>query len=94
MTRSVIPPYAGVPRGQIPHDHPEYARRTLNELCRYWGVLQADALDLERTLAEIEAARIWERWPAEQPCGSLDALCQAVLGQSEQHVRQRGWVDQ
>jgi len=88
--RKTAPPpaYAGTPRGEVPIDHPEYARRTLDELKRYWGMARLESESFLKVWDEVRPAAIWKRWPVEHPYGSLAALCQAELGQPVKGVRQ------
>lgn len=81
------PPFAGTPREQIPTDHPEYARRTLDELRRYWGMARLEDSSFLNVLHEVEAAKLWRVWPPGKPYGDLDALCKAELGQDTKGVR-------
>jgi hypothetical protein len=81
-------PYAGTPREEIPTDHPEYARRTIDELKRYWSMARLEDESFSKVLAEVQEARIWKRWPPGKAYGSLDKLCEAELGQNVKGVRQ------
>jgi hypothetical protein len=81
------PPFAGTPREQIPTDHPEYARRTLDELRRYWGMARLEDASFGKVWAEVKEAKLWQAWPPGNPYGDLDALCKAELGRDVRGVR-------
>lgn len=79
-------PLAG-PRSLLPRDSIEYASTTLEELRFHWAGMRDDERRLEKTLTEIEAARIHERYPVAQPYGDLNALCLGELGAPLAEVR-------
>jgi hypothetical protein len=83
-------PLAG-PRDLLPRGSVEYAATSLEELRFRWASVRDDERRFDKTLAEIEAARIFEHYPPEQPYGDLDALCRKELGVPLTEARRTIW---
>jgi hypothetical protein len=77
---TVSPP--STPREALPKDGEPYALATLEALRLHWAAVRVEEDQVRRLIDEIVATRLWERWPAGQPYGSLDALCVGELGAS------------
>lgn len=77
------------PRQLKERGSPEYCWQTAMHLRRVW---EGHGLELdmwEKTLAEIQEHRAWEKIPTDKPYGSLDALLQDVIGCTLKEARDR-----
>ncbi len=77
------------PRDMKPVGSPEWCYQTLTYLKSRWEAHQFDAKIFSDVLAEVKAARAWEKVPPDNPYGSLNSLLIAELGVEESEVERR-----
>jgi hypothetical protein len=75
------------PRASLPVTSPEFSHFALKELKSRWASVRDDERRFAAVLDEVEAERVYERWPVERPYGNLDALCVGELGVPLAEVR-------
>lgn len=68
---------------------PEWCWQQIYRLKRGWQHLDSERGRFDEVWEEIQAARVWEVVPPEQPYGSLDALLLSEIGTSEFAVKER-----
>ena len=70
------------PRVLLPIGHPDRDRATLFLLTVNWRDTRCTLATWEKTVRELEQERIWERYPPDNPYGSLNALLAGELDET------------